>query len=763
MAVPEQTPYKEYTANGSTTSFALGFICDSKNDLIVLVDGVTPPVATWSLIGANAVFTTAPASGKKIILQRQTKFERTTNFQGTNNSFRPETINKDIDRVWLKLQELGIADWLMKLYVDRLHREQKEYIDQKDDELKNYLIEEIRKQGVALDQLEDYYNRLMQKLAEIALEGGWTDSVVTTWSGRTQEQKNKDFLTAADWGMVADEVTDNKSKFANAIAHYQATGIRTYLPFNNGLAYKLDDSNYSSELLRKVFFGEGRIYQFGLTASDPNRYATRTLALNNPQYLSSEIDPNVDFTVSNSFAVGKFIRIGQSPNNAMQGFCYDLRTNEYFSYHVSTTVSGDSGVEYGVLNRYSAHEAELGVFQSVQSSTPQKITGHQGLSLAYDSSGNRWFFASAHSSDESAGAFIIKFQWDSSNNEIRNDTKIRVFNQSKRTSATTTPAVSPDGRYLAVKRNESPSSSETGQGAYRIRVFDLQKCLGLNSLNWENDYLYEFVTESFDLIGTTYSFQNLAVGFDTVTCLFGNSVRDDPVKLLHYTLDGRLISADLNCRIGMVEAHADDPASPYEPEAVCLSYYKGVPALFTFVTSGLSGARIARLMVSSSKLGKTGVERFNIPVGGVAESVDLSNNGYFLRGYRRGEQKLQLYTSASQTRITAHTGNLLALVVQNDNDASGAGNWEWRINNTGALYPSKDKAQSVGGSDRLLTSVFTEKVSYTATVFDSIGSGSPEGVLVAGVGSTYRNTSGGANTTFYVKESGTGNTGWVAK
>ncbi|MFZ8001433.1 hypothetical protein ACO1DV_00035 [Acinetobacter lwoffii] len=40
MAVPEQTPYKEYTANGSTTSFALGFICDSKNDLIVLVDGV---------------------------------------------------------------------------------------------------------------------------------------------------------------------------------------------------------------------------------------------------------------------------------------------------------------------------------------------------------------------------------------------------------------------------------------------------------------------------------------------------------------------------------------------------------------------------------------------------------------------------------------------------------------------------------------------------------------------------------------------------
>lgn len=125
MSVPEQTPYKEYTANGSTTSFALGFICDSKNDLIVLVDGVAPPVATWSLIGANAVFNTAPASGKKIVLQRNTTMSRTTNYQSNNNSFRPETINKDIDRVWLKLQELGVVDMLLKIYVDRLHGEQK--------------------------------------------------------------------------------------------------------------------------------------------------------------------------------------------------------------------------------------------------------------------------------------------------------------------------------------------------------------------------------------------------------------------------------------------------------------------------------------------------------------------------------------------------------------------------------------------------------------------------------------------------------------
>lgn len=44
-----------------------------------------------------------------------------------------------------------------------------------------------------------------------------------------------------------------------------------------------------------------------------------------------------------------------------------------------------------------------------------------------------------------------------------------------------------------------------------------------------------------------------------------------------------------------------------------------------------------------------------------------------------------------------------------------------------------------------------------------IGSGSPQGVVTAAPGSLYTNTAGGAGVTLYVKESGTGNTGWVAK
>ncbi len=43
------------------------------------------------------------------------------------------------------------------------------------------------------------------------------------------------------------------------------------------------------------------------------------------------------------------------------------------------------------------------------------------------------------------------------------------------------------------------------------------------------------------------------------------------------------------------------------------------------------------------------------------------------------------------------------------------------------------------------------------------GTGSPEGVKTAPVGSTFHRTDGGAGTCYYVKESGSGNTGWVAK
>lgn len=53
-------------------------------------------------------------------------------------------------------------------------------------------------------------------------------------------------------------------------------------------------------------------------------------------------------------------------------------------------------------------------------------------------------------------------------------------------------------------------------------------------------------------------------------------------------------------------------------------------------------------------------------------------------------------------------------------------------------------------------------VNYGNAVWYS-GNDSPEGAVTAPVGSLYSRLNGGANTTLYVKESGAGNVGWVAK
>ncbi|OYN80411.1 hypothetical protein [Mycolicibacterium sphagni] len=64
-------------------------------------------------------------------------------------------------------------------------------------------------------------------------------------------------------------------------------------------------------------------------------------------------------------------------------------------------------------------------------------------------------------------------------------------------------------------------------------------------------------------------------------------------------------------------------------------------------------------------------------------------------------------------------------------------------------------------TNKTLTAPKISGGSGTATI--SAGTGSPEGVKTATVGSQYMRTDGGAGTTFYVKESGSGSTGWVAK
>lgn len=82
----------------------------------------------------------------------------------------------------------------------------------------------------------------------------------------------------------------------------------------------------------------------------------------------------------------------------------------------------------------------------------------------------------------------------------------------------------------------------------------------------------------------------------------------------------------------------------------------------------------------------------------------------------------------------------------------------------GSMEPSENNTLNLGGSSKLWATVFaTEHKLGSGAIRILTGSNSPESVVTAPVGSIFLRTNGSAGQVLYVKESGTGNTGWAAK
>jgi hypothetical protein len=86
------------------------------------------------------------------------------------------------------------------------------------------------------------------------------------------------------------------------------------------------------------------------------------------------------------------------------------------------------------------------------------------------------------------------------------------------------------------------------------------------------------------------------------------------------------------------------------------------------------------------------------------------------------------------------------------------------LKNDGSITPATNEAQVLGSVINRWLALHTKElfVGPSSAKWTS-NSGTPEGNVSGVVGSLYTRTDGGAGTTLYVKESGTGQTGWVAK
>lgn len=125
---------------------------------------------------------------------------------------------------------------------------------------------------------------------------------------------------------------------------------------------------------------------------------------------------------------------------------------------------------------------------------------------------------------------------------------------------------------------------------------------------------------------------------------------------------------------------------------------------------------------------------FTVQPATVAGAIILRNckKGYFFGN------SFNRYTSFVFNRGASHT---LINIGNNDYDAPA-------LSNFGDVFSATE-----------YTDIYNNSTGRSRTA----GAGSPEGVVFAVVGSEFLRTDGGAGTTYYVKESGGGSSGWIAK
>jgi len=134
------------------------------------------------------------------------------------------------------------------------------------------------------------------------------------------------------------------------------------------------------------------------------------------------------------------------------------------------------------------------------------------------------------------------------------------------------------------------------------------------------------------------------------------------------------------------------------------------------------------------------------------EGFDITNN-YFI---------VQPATTAAPITLRNCTGGTISANTANRYTGyfysrDGTSTFTEVSNNNYDMSDLNSAGQSDGAAARMLT------VNNSTGAIMTNGQGSPESVVTAHIGSMYLRTDGGASTVLYIKESGTGNTGWVAK
>lgn len=221
MSVTNNTPIATYVADGLKTSFALTFEVEGKDNIRVSANNllVSKNDYNYSSTTNSINFYQPVASGTEIKIERITDLERSEDYTAFSNSFRPETLNYDFNRIWRALQERGVqnSEALTALIntLSTLSEHDRTVLDAvqeqalKDIKQDTGVADLIKSEAEARKKSDEAYNLLA------ALEAGKTLPELKEYVDKILGIQNPNLLTGITSRLIVDHETGETQKQIN--------------------------------------------------------------------------------------------------------------------------------------------------------------------------------------------------------------------------------------------------------------------------------------------------------------------------------------------------------------------------------------------------------------------------------------------------------------------------------------------------------------------------------------------------------------------
>lgn len=510
----------EFTATDDVATIVVPFAFKENIDDIHLEVNAVDSAGTYTYkLTSNNVLKVTPSIPKDsvVYIYRETDVDKSLYTLNDGAVFTASNIDANFNHIRKSQQELIGRFKVLKVRVDST----------------------LSEAGTVLTEAKQATQDAKQATKDVqdAIFGKINDGVVSTWSNRTQRAKNKERITAQDFGAVGDGVTDDTTAFTNLEVSYTKQRIDLL-----GKVYKVS----------KDFTG--------------NTYYNGTLKVS---YLSN---PNKSLPLHTGLKflpdVGggeKVLELNNIPfydttkgtgSSVTQGATFCFRDKMLYTTRVADGTVADQ--EYMVIEKYNPYSGY--VANALLSSNKSNDIGHQSLGITYkgwyDNSvpSNKYYWSTSGTAKSPyKGAYVCKFTWDETTGDIvAQHFQVTGLTEAYNPDANNAMCISADGSLLCYFYTDSKYNMN------KCRIFKTSIFTD-TSVDYSNSYFTEFFIERAYYNNTDGSTTGMVVSdiaCDGQTVYFlRDAGTSNPSWIQCYDMQGNEIYTDKQVWLGRSDAN----------------------------------------------------------------------------------------------------------------------------------------------------------------------------------------------------------------